>query len=47
MGYDGVKAWMRDLMSKPETAAHMERFFAKHPELRAMMEEECHAAEEI
>lgn len=46
MGYDGVEAWMRDLMSKPETTAALERFFEARPQLRAMSQEQCHASEE-
>jgi hypothetical protein len=46
MGYDGLEAWMRDMMNKPDMTAAMEKFLAKHPELNAMTQAQCRAAED-
>ena len=46
MGYDGLDAWMREMSSKPDKAEVLERFLAKHPELNAMTQAQCHAAED-
>ncbi|MBI4025300.1 MAG: SEC-C domain-containing protein [Verrucomicrobia bacterium] len=46
MGYKGTDAWLRELRNQPEKAALVEAFLAKHPELQAMSQSQCHAADE-
>ncbi|MDO9543144.1 MAG: SEC-C metal-binding domain-containing protein [Kiritimatiellia bacterium] len=46
MGYEGLEVWMRDMRGKPDKTAAMEKFLAKHPELNAMTQAQCRAAED-
>ena len=46
MGYDGIEAWLRDMRGKPDKAEMMEKFLASHPELHAMTQAQCEAADE-
>jgi hypothetical protein len=46
MGYEGLDAWMRDVLKSPERTAAMEAFLMKHPELNAVTQAQCRTAEE-
>lgn len=45
LGYEGLEARLRGLMDKPEKSAALKQFLAKHPELQAMTQAQCFAAE--
>jgi hypothetical protein len=45
IGYDAARSRLQDVKSDPEKRAALERFFAAHPELGALSEEQCRAGE--